>query len=81
MRLQHSQDSPQLTLSSENRKLDDSELDSGDEEGRADRLANTVEDEDLVEEKQITEARVDLAPIRPPEGDEVRCPALPTYFC
>ena len=61
-----------LTSSSLGRKLDDSELDSGDDEARADRLAHTVEDEDLVEEKQVAEVQTDLAPIRPPEGDEVR---------
>ena len=57
--------------SSTNRKLDDSDLDSGDDEGRTDRLANTVEDDDLIEETQIAEAQSDLAPIRLPEGDEV----------
>jgi hypothetical protein len=67
-----------LTESSINRKLDDSELDSGDEEGRTDRLAHTVEDEDLIEEKQIAEAQSDLAPIRPPEGDEVRDHSIPS---
>jgi hypothetical protein len=60
-----------LILTSIPRNLDDSELDSGDNEGREDRLAHTVEDEELMEPKQINEVHVEVAPIRPPEGDEV----------
>ncbi len=51
------------------RKLDDSDLDSGDDEGRDDRLADTVEDE--VEETHISEVQANMAPVRLPEGDEV----------
>ncbi len=70
-----------LTLSSLDRKLDDSELDSADDQGRADRLAHTVEDDDLVEEKQVAEVQTDLAPIRPPEGDEVSSLSLVQNLC
>jgi len=68
-----------------NRKLDDDELDSGDDEGRTDRVANTVEDdeddEQLVEEhKDTVMCDVDLAPIRPPEGDELYLVNLPAYL-
>lgn len=60
-------------LSSLHRKLDDSELDSADDEGRIDRLADTVEDgaELYEEQKQLKLLDVDMSRVQPPEGDEV----------
>jgi len=59
-----------------NRKLDDSELDSADDEGRTDRVAPTVEDEedDMVDEedqRQLKLLDVDVARVTRPEGNEV----------
>lgn len=57
------------------RKLDDSELDSGDDEDRNDRVAETIED-DLPDEEgeKITQVvmGMELARVQPPEADEVR---------
>lgn len=63
------------------RTLDDHELDSGDDEGRADRLANTVEDYDVEEEqKETVMCDVDVAPIRPPEGNELYLLNMPPFI-
>lgn len=62
------------------RTLDDKDLDSGDDEGREDRVAKTVEDEDVEEERRETiVCDVDLARIRPPEGDELYLMNLPPF--
>lgn len=59
-------------LHSLTRKLDDSELDSGDDEGRADRVAATVEDEDIIDdEKELKLLNTEMVRVKPPEGDEV----------
>lgn len=60
---------------SRHRKLDDSELDSGDDEERKDRLAETIEEDEDEPEGQQREQKIALAEIsriKPPEGDEVR---------
>jgi RNA polymerase-associated protein LEO1 len=43
-------------LGSGDRKLDDAELDSGDDEGRRDRIADTIEDDD--DDDEAAEDRV-----------------------
>ncbi len=55
------------------RKLDDSELDSGDDADRTDRVAATVEDDQdgYGEQKQLKLLDVEMARVKPPEGDEV----------
>lgn len=63
-----------LTAYSQLRKLDDSELDSEDDEGRKGRLADTIEeDEDGLdlEESQQKIALAEISRIKPPEADEV----------
>ena len=74
--------SPELTLNSLHRRLDDSELDSGDDEARHDRVAATVEDEDAVyeEQKQLKLLDVDIARIKPPEGDELFLANIPEFI-
>ncbi|KAJ9608900.1 hypothetical protein H2200_006671 [Cladophialophora chaetospira] len=64
------------------RRLDDSELDSGDDEARNDRVAATVEDEEAVyeEQKQLKLLDVDVARIKPPEGDELFLANIPEYL-
>ncbi|EXJ85433.1 hypothetical protein A1O1_05797 [Capronia coronata CBS 617.96] len=64
------------------RKLDDSELDSGDDEGRADRLAATVEDHEAMyeEQKQLKLLDVDMARIKPPEGQELYLLNMPPFL-
>ncbi|KIX06522.1 uncharacterized protein Z518_04498 [Rhinocladiella mackenziei CBS 650.93] len=64
------------------RKLDDSELDSGDDESRTDRVAATVEDdEELYEEqKQLKLLDVDMARVKPPEGDELYLLTMPPFL-
>ncbi|KIW90405.1 uncharacterized protein Z519_09050 [Cladophialophora bantiana CBS 173.52] len=64
------------------RKLDDSELDSGDDEGRNDRLAATVEDEEALyeEQKQLKLLDVDIARVKPPEGDELYLLNIPNFL-
>lgn len=63
------------------RTLDDKDLDSGDDEGREDRVANTVEDYDVTEEQRETiMCDVDIARIRPPEGDELYALQLPPFL-
>lgn len=42
-----------LTVNSGDRKLDDTELDSGDDEGRRDRIADTIEDDDDEQEAVV----------------------------
>lgn len=65
----------------EPRRLDDKELDSGDDQGRDDRVADTVEDYDVTEEQHETVmCDVDIAPIRPPEGDELYAALLPPFI-
>ena len=66
--------SPVLNQCSHHRKLDDSELDSGDDDGRRDRIAHTVEDDVDDGEDERKEVRVmpaQIARISPPEADEV----------
>lgn len=56
------------------RKLDDSELDSGDDEGRTDRVAETVEEDEegnQLEDISTSMFEVDLPRVKPPEGEEV----------
>ncbi|KIX96977.1 uncharacterized protein Z520_07091 [Fonsecaea multimorphosa CBS 102226] len=64
------------------RKLDDSELDSGDDEGRNDRVAPTVEDEEGLyeEQKQLKLLDVDIARVKPPEGDELYLLNIPNFL-
>ncbi|OAP59493.1 hypothetical protein AYL99_06791 [Fonsecaea erecta] len=64
------------------RKLDDSELDSGDDEGRHDRVAPTVEDEEGLyeEEKQLKLLDVDIARVKPPGGDELYLLNIPNFL-
>lgn len=63
------------------RTLDDKELDSGDDEARDDRVADTVEDYDVTEEQHETVmCDVDIARIRPPEGDELYALQLPPFL-
>ncbi len=71
-----------LTPRSQHRRLDDSELDSGDDEARNDRVAATVEDEEpLYEEtKQLKLLNVDVARINPPEGDELFLASIPDFI-
>jgi RNA polymerase-associated protein LEO1 len=65
----------------EQRNLDDKELDSGDDEGREDRVADTVEDYGVTEEQHETVmCDVDIARIRPPEGDELYALQLPPFL-
>jgi hypothetical protein len=45
-------------LGSGDRKLDDAELDSGDGEGRRDRIADTIEDDDDDDDDEAAEDRV-----------------------
>jgi RNA polymerase-associated protein LEO1 len=63
------------------RTLDDRDLDSGDDEGRDDRLANSVEDDDIErEQREVKVFDVDLARVRPPEGDELYMMNLPAFI-
>ena len=61
---------------SEQEKLDDSELDSSDDEGRRDRLADTVEGDVMEEEEPLPRVEKVLnstiARIKPPEAEEVK---------
>ncbi|KEF58037.1 uncharacterized protein A1O9_05960 [Exophiala aquamarina CBS 119918] len=64
-----------------NRKLDDSELDSGDDEGRTDRIEPTIEDNQEDNEfKQVRMLQVDLARIKPPEGDDLYFLNMPPFL-
>ena len=71
-----------LTSNSSYRRLDDAELDSGDDEGRTDRLAATVEDDEPLyeEQKQLKLLDVDIARVKPPEGDELFYVPLPEFL-
>jgi RNA polymerase-associated protein LEO1 len=63
------------------RTLDDKDLDSGDDDGRDDRVADTVEDYDVTEEQHETVmCDVDIARIRLPEGDELYAAQLPPFI-
>ena len=64
------------------RTLDDEELDSGDDENREDRLADPIED-GFIEEQQHREhfvQNVDVSRIRQPEGDELFLMNLPPFI-
>lgn len=55
------------------RKLDDADLDSGDDEGRRDRLANTIEDDDdggAVEDQVVQIYPSDIGRMAEPEPDD-----------
>ena len=68
-------------LQQRHRKLDDADLDSGDDLDRTDRVEQTVEDEeDLYEEKQVRSIDVDLAPVRQPAGDELYMLSMPEFL-
>ncbi len=61
-------------VGSGDRKLDDAELDSGDDEGRRDRVAETIEDEDdngeAVEDQVVQIYPTDIGRMAEPEpGD------------
>ncbi|KIW73016.1 hypothetical protein PV04_01171 [Phialophora macrospora] len=73
------EDEPQNNL---HRTLDDSELDSGDDQGRNDRVATTVEDGEGIyeEQKQLKLLDVDVARIKPPEGDELFLVNIPEFL-
>ena len=63
------------------RKLNDADLDSGDDLDRTDRVEQTVEDEeDIYEEKQVRSIDVDLAPVRQPAGDELYMLSMPEFL-
>lgn len=49
-------------MSSGGRKLDDTELDSGDDEGRRDRIADTIEDGEEEEEEAVVDQVVRIYP-------------------
>ncbi|KAL2395977.1 hypothetical protein ABEF95_003028 [Exophiala dermatitidis] len=70
-------------INDSHRKLDDSEFDSGDDEGRTDRVATTVEDHDEEldeEQKQLKLLDVDLARVNPPEGQELYLLTMPPFL-
>ncbi|ETN46289.1 uncharacterized protein HMPREF1541_00473 [Cyphellophora europaea CBS 101466] len=77
-------DEPQADTDNKPRTLDDKELDSGDDEGRADRadrVADTVEDYGVEEEQRETVmCDVDIARIRMPEGDELYALNMPPFL-
>ena len=60
-----------LTTGSGDRKLDDAELDSGDDEGRRDRIANTIEEDnddgELVEDQVVQIYPSDIGRMAEPE--------------
>ena len=63
------------------RRIDDEDLDSGDDEGRTDRVAQTVEDDE--EEAEYQEQRsmnVNFARIPPPVGDEMYLLNMPPFL-
>lgn len=65
------------------RTLDDQELDSGDDVDRDDRVADTLEDENHdieTEQREIKIVEVDLARVRPPEGNELYLMNLPPFI-
>ena len=68
------------------RKLEDADLDSGDDEGRDDRVAQTVEEDDAIDDEEVEKAKhsiglIEMARITPPEAKEVRTLTSVTYIC
>ncbi|KAJ9632569.1 uncharacterized protein PV06_02917 [Exophiala oligosperma] len=65
-----------------NRKLDDSELDSGDDEGRNDRIAETVEGAEYStpEQKALKLMNIDMSRVKPPQGEELYLLNMPEFL-
>ncbi|KAJ9498656.1 hypothetical protein H2202_005842 [Exophiala xenobiotica] len=64
------------------RKIDDSELDSGDDEGRSDRIAHTVEYGEGADSQQkpLRLVNIDMARVKPPEGEELYLLNMPPFL-
>ena len=67
------------------RKLEDADLDSGDDEGRDDRIAQTVEEDDILEDEDVEKVKhsiglIEMARITPPEAKEVCLDRPPTHI-
>ncbi|KAL6249890.1 hypothetical protein RBB50_003746 [Rhinocladiella similis] len=65
-----------------NRKLDDSDLDSGDDEGRNDRIAETVEgaEDSPEEQKSLKLMNIDMSRVKPPQGEELYLLNMPEFL-